>query len=102
MTQDEIVALVGRLDPGAKVRFAEDGHARVLASALMARPALDELLAAVPDAQVAFGFESPLWDDMLDGARTCTPVGERYELDDIAEDGTWKLGRRPAGWRTTP
>lgn len=102
MTRDEIVALVTRLDPGAKVGFTKEGRTRVLASALMAGPALDELLRAVPDAQVAFGFESPLWDDMLDGARTCTPVGERYELDDIAEDGTWVLGRRPAGWGTTP
>ena len=102
MTQDEIEALVARLDPGAKVGFAKGGHARVLASALMAGPALDELLKAVPDAQVAFGFATALWDDMLDGAGTCTPEGERYELDDIGEDGTWKLGRRPAGWRTTP
>ena len=98
MTQDEIVALVARLDPAAEVTFTADNRARVMAGPGLTGDGLDELLRTVPDAQVGFGADSPLWLYMLDAMRTSPPRDPVYELDDLNEYGTWKPGRKPEGW----
>lgn len=110
MTRAEILALVARLDPGAEVRFGNEGRIGVVVSPEMTRDGLDELMRAAPVAQVSFGPESPLWADMVEAMRTqdtsrlpeSMQAAPRYELDDLEEDGTFKSGREPAGWGDRP
>lgn len=96
MTRGDIVDLVARLDPGARVAF--DDRPQVHLSAAMTEAGLSELLAAAPDAQVSFDAASPVWEGMVRAIHAARPTGPGYELDDIEEDGSWKPGRRPKGW----
>ena len=110
MTQDEIVALVARLDPGATFEtFAKDGHARVLRERRhgRARRSYELILKAVP---VRAG---DLWVRGIGAAgTTCSTASWRpaprsgpsaTSWTTSNEDGTWKLrAPKPAGWRTTP
>lgn len=102
MTRDEIVARVAHVDPSAEVTFNSNGIPRIVTGASLTEAGLAELFRVVVDAQVAFGVGSPLMDGLADAMATSEPVGPSYELDDLIEDGSWKPGRRPAGWGERP
>ena len=103
MTRAEVIALVGRLDPGARVSFDDDGHVNVVAGAAMTDDGLAELWRVLPDARISFGPDSPLWVSMLEAMRSQDTsdlprymrAAPRYEPDDVDEDGTLEPGREP-------
>jgi hypothetical protein len=109
MSQAEVLALVARLDPGAEV-VTTGGALCVVVSAAMTSDGVDELMRAAPGIQVAFGADSPLYEDMVRAMDTqdtsrlpkAMHAAGSYELDDLEEDGSWKTGREPPGWGELP
>lgn len=106
MSRAEVLALVSRLDPGAEVVEVAPGALCVLVTDAMTTEGVDELMRSAPGVQVAFGADSPLFEDMVRAMESQDTSGLpepmrttfSYELDDLNEDGTWKAGCRPAGW----
>ena len=102
MTRAEVLAACARL--GMDVT-----EVRVAGTGILIVPALETteeqlaaVLEAVPGAQVAIQPGSVLADHALEALKTSQLTGPSYELDDLEEDGTWKPGRRPAGWGDRP